>query len=322
MSHTLETPADASSGRSPRPSRSVRVGSSSTRQAGAAAGRIETPARKKARQRSLVLRGISLVVFLAATFFLLLPIIIIVFTAFKPTSEVNAFPPTLVPTEWTFDNFTRIFTELPFARLIANSFVFAGGVTICALVFDSLVAYALARIDFRGKNVLLIAIIASLMIPFQATLIPVYQLVSDLGWVNTFAALIIPRAADAFGIFFLRQFFVSLPRDLDSAARIDGASEWRVFRSVVLPNAVPALLTLAIFTFVNNWNDLLWPLVFTTDSEMGTITSGLTLLTGPGGIIPYGVMMAGSLIAVLPLAIMFLFVQRRFIESVATTGLK
>lgn len=259
---------------------------------------------------------------LVATAVVLLPFAIIVFTAFKPVAEVNAFPPTLVPTEWTLANLERILTELPFLRLTLNSFLFAGGVTAFALVFDSLAAYALARIDFTGQRVLLIAIIASLMIPFQATLIPVYQLVSDLGWVNTFAGLIAPRAADAFGIFFLRQFFLALPRDLDSAARIDGASEFRVFWSVVLPNAVPALLTLAIFIFVNNWNDLLWPLIFTTEREMGTITSGLTLLTGPGGIIPYGVMMAGSLIAVLPLVVAFLFVQRRFIESVATTGLK
>ncbi|MGV2900843.1 carbohydrate ABC transporter permease [Microbacterium sp. AGC62] len=267
-------------------------------------------------------RGLYFLAMLFVTLLILLPILIIVFTAFKPVSEVNAFPPSLVPGTWTLDNFERIFTDLPFARLIFNSFVFAGGVTICALVFDSLAAYVLARIDFRGSRVLLVVIVASLMIPFQATLIPIYQLVSDFGWVNTFWGLIIPRAADAFGIFFLRQFFLSLPRDLDNAARIDGASEFRIFRSVVLPNAVPALLTLGIYTFVNNWNDLLWPLVFTTEQEMGTITSGLTLLTGPSGIIPYGVMMAGSLIAVVPLAIMFLFVQRRFIESVASTGLK
>ncbi|GAA3315957.1 carbohydrate ABC transporter permease [Arthrobacter ramosus] len=259
---------------------------------------------------------------LALTAMVLLPVAIIVFTAFKPTAEINAFPPTLVPASWTLENFTRIFTDLPFARLFLNSFLFAGGVTLFALTFDSLAAYALARLDFRGNRLLLIAIVASLMIPFQATLIPVYQLVAQLGWVNTFAGLIIPRAADAFGIFFLRQFFVSLPRDLDNAARIDGAGEFRVFRSIILPNAVPALLTLAIFTFVNNWNDLLWPLVFTTTPDMGTITSGLTLLTGPSGIIPYGTMMAGCLIAVLPLAVMFLIMQRRFIESVATTGLK
>ncbi|PJJ55651.1 carbohydrate ABC transporter permease [Compostimonas suwonensis] len=272
--------------------------------------------------RHWVVPALSFAGMIVVTLLILLPVIIIVFTAFKPVAEVNAYPPSLVPGTWTFDNFTRIFSELPFARLIGNSFVFAGGVTLCALVFDSLVAYVLARIDFRGSRVLLIVIVASLMIPFQATLIPIYQLVAQFGWVNTFAGLIIPRAADAFGIFFLRQFFVSLPRDLDNAARIDGASEFRIFRSIVLPNAVPALLTLGIFTFVNNWNDLLWPLVFTTQSEMGTITSGLTLLTGPSGIVPYGVMMAGSLVAVVPLAIMFLVVQRRFIESVASTGLK
>jgi len=281
------------------------------------------PARTARRRKAG--RATSIVLFLAAltaAALVLLPIAIIAFTAFKPVAEVNAYPPTLLPDAWTLDNFAQIFEELPFARLIVNSFIFAGGVTAFALLFDSLAAYALARIDFRGSRVLLVAIIASLMIPFQATLIPIYQLVSDLGWVNTYAGLIAPRAADAFGIFFLRQFFLSLPRDLDNAARLDGASEWRIFWNVVLPNARPALLTLAIFTFVNNWNDLLWPLVFTTDVEMGTITSGLTLLTGPGGIIPQGVMMAGSLIAVLPLAIMFLLVQRRFIESVASTGLK
>jgi multiple sugar transport system permease protein len=252
----------------------------------------------------------------------LLPIAIVAFTAFKPVAEVNAFPPTLLPTEWTLGNFTRIFEELPFARLVLNSFVFAGGVTVIALAFDSLAAYVLARIDFRGNRILLVAIIASLMIPFQATLVPVYQLVADLGWVNSYAGLIAPRAADAFGIFFLRQFFLSLPRDLDSAARIDGASEFRIFRSIVLPNAVPALVTLGVYIFVNNWNDLLWPLVMTNDQEMGTLTSGLTLLTGPGGIIPYGVMMAGALVALLPLAVLFLILQRRFVASVASTGLK
>lgn len=265
---------------------------------------------------------LAVIALVAVSAVVLLPIAIIVFTAFKPVAEVNAYPPSLLPDTWTLDNVRAVTSELPFLRLVGNSFLFAGGVTAFALVFDSLAAYALARIDFAGRKVLLIAIIATLMIPFQATLIPLYQLVADLGWVNTYAGLIAPRAADAFGIFFLRQFFLSLPRDVDAAARIDGASEFRVFRSVVLPNAVPALLTLGLFTFVNNWNDLLWPLVFTTDADMGTITSGLTLLTGPSGIVPHGVMMAGSLIAILPLVIAFLLIQRRFIENIATTGLK
>ena len=279
---------------------------------------VRRPRPRRVRASAVVLTLTALAAVLVA----MLPLAIVLFTAFKPTAEVNAYPPTLLPDSWTTANFARIFADLPFARLVGNSFLFAGGVTVCALVFDSLAAYALARIDFTGRKVLLVAIVATLMIPFQATLIPVYQLVSDLGWVNTFAGLIAPRAADAFGIFFLRQFFVALPRDLDNAARVDGASELRVFWQVVLPNARPALLTLAIFVFVNNWNDLLWPLVFTTQREMGTITSGLTLLTGPGGIVPYGVMMAGALVAVVPLVVAFLLVQRRFIESIATTGMK
>ena len=279
------------------------------------------PMRRASRSRaisSIVLTAVIVVIAL----FLLLPVFIIVFTAFKPASEINAFPPTLVPHNWTLENFVTIFKALPFARLILNSFVFAGGVTIFAIAFDSMAAYALARIDFTGRRVLLICIVATLMIPFQATLVPLYQIVSSLGWVNTFAALIAPRAADAFGIFLLRQFFVSLPQDIDNAARIDGASEWRIFLQVVVPNARPAILTLAIFTFVNNWNDLLWPLVFTNDPNMSTLTSGLTLLTGPGGIIPQGVMMAGALVSLLPLFIAFMFAQRRFIESLASTGLK
>ncbi|MDN3239937.1 carbohydrate ABC transporter permease [Glycomyces tritici] len=275
--------------------------------------------RLKAPTPSTVLATIAFVV---VTALVLLPIAIIVLTAFKPAAEVNAYPPSLLPDVWTLDNLKTVTSDLPFARLVGNSFVFAGGVTLFALVFDSLAAYALARLDFTGRRLLLIVIIATLMIPFQATLIPLYQLVADLGWVNTYTGLIAPRAADAFGIFFLRQFFLALPRDIDQAARIDGAGEFRIFRSVVLPNAVPALLTLGLFTFVNNWNDLLWPLVFTTDAEMGTITSGLTQLTGPSGIVPHGVMMAGSLIAILPLVIAFLFIQRRFIENIATTGLK
>lgn len=290
-----------------------------------AAIRMPGPAVRRTHRRAPWTRPSTWVLLVAALVgaaVVLLPVAIIVFTAFKPTGEVNAYPPGLVPGTWTLDNFGVIFGQLPFGRLIANSFVFAGGVTLCALVFDSLAAYALARIDFTGSRLLLVLIIASLMIPFQATLVPIYQLVAGLGWVNTFAALIVPRAADAFGIFFLRQFFLALPRDLDNAARIDGASEWRIYRSIVLPNAVPALLTLGVFTFVNNWNDLLWPLVFTNSQEMATITSGLTLLTGPSGIVPYGPLMAGSLIALVPLAVLFVLVQRKFVSSVASTGLK
>jgi multiple sugar transport system permease protein len=201
--------------------------------------------------------------------------------------------------------------------------VFAGSVTLLSLMLNTLAAYALARIDFRGRGLILTILIASMMIPFQALLLPVYQITSALGWVNTFFGLIVPRAADVAGIFLIRQFMVTLPRDLDSAARIDGAGEFRIFWSVILPNTMPALLTMGLFNFVNNWNDLLWPLIMTSDSTVRPLTAGLALITGSAtATAPYGVMMAGALIAVLPLVILYLVVQRRFVEGVALTGLK
>lgn len=251
------------------------------------------------------------------------PVLVVVLAAFTPEAQINDWPPRLLPDSLTLANFTDLAQRLPIGRQVWSSLVFAGSVTVLALIFNSLAAYALARIDFRGNGLVLTILIATMMIPFQALLIPLYQMVSTLGWVNTFWGLVVPRAADVAGIFLLRQFFVTLPRDLDSAARIDGASELRVFWSVILPNAKPALLTMALFHFVNNWNDLLWPLIMTTDSENRPLTAGLTLLTGSAtGAAPYGVVMAGSLLATVPLVVMYLLVQRRFIEGVAMSGLK
>lgn len=267
-------------------------------------------------------RTASLAALLAAAAAVLLPLVWILTTSFKTTADINAFPPALLPRDFTTANYSGITDQLAFGRLLVNTVIFAGGVTVLALAFDSMAAYALARIDFRGRSLVLVAILATLMVPFQATLVPVYRLVNELGLVNTFPGMILPRAADAFGIFLLRQFFLSIPRDLDSAARVDGAGEFRIFRSIVLPNAKPALLTLALFVFMNNWNDLLWPLVFTTDDDMRTLTAGLALLTGKFGVVDHGLVMAGSVISMAPLIVLFLLVQRRFIEGISTTGIK
>jgi multiple sugar transport system permease protein len=269
-------------------------------------------------ERILVMAGL-----LALTFVTAFPVVVIVFAAFSPQSEVNQWPPRLIPSHFTLDNFAGLASRIPVLQQSWNSLIFAGAVTIGSLALDTLAAYALARMDFRGRGVLLTVLIATMMVPFQALLLPLYQITSTLGWVNTFAGLVVPRAADVAGIFLLRQFMVTLPRDLDSAGRIDGASEFRIFWSIVLPNMKPALLTLALFNFVGNWNDLLWPLIMTSDSQVRPITAGLALVTGSAtASAPYGVMMAGALIAVLPLAILYLLVQRRFVEGVALTGLK
>ena len=191
-----------------------------------------------------------------------------------------------------------------------NTVIFAGAVTIISVFFDSLAAYGLSRVNFKGRGLLLGVLIATMMIP-------------DMGLINSYWGIIIPRMADVGGIFLLRQFFISIPKDLDNAARIDGAGEFRIFAQIILPNAVPAILTVGMFNFMGNWNDLLWPLIMTSKPETRTITAGLAMLTGHGSsVTPYGVVMAGALISALPLLVVFFLVQKRFVEGIAMTGMK
>jgi multiple sugar transport system permease protein len=271
--------------------------------------------------QSYGVRGLILLSLVLVAFVMLLPFIWMIFTSVKPETEVVRFPPDLLPGSLTFENYRNIWDAIPFARLFANTLIFAGGVTAISLVFDSLTAYALARLDFPGRNVLFIAILLTMMLPFQVTLIPLFQLLGNIDWINTYQGLIAPRATNAFGIFFLRQFFLSIPRDLEDAARMDGASEFKIYRRVILPLSVPALLTLGLFHFMYNWNDLLWPLIIATDQDMQTLPAGLALFMGQH-VTEYGLLMAGSVLALLPMVIAFLLIQRSFVEGIATTGLK
>jgi len=252
---------------------------------------------------------------------MLLPIIWLTFTAFKPEADIVTYPPTLWPRELTLEHFVDVWERIPFARLYVNTIVFAGGVTVISLFLDSMAAYALARIPFRGRGVVMVLILVLLMLPFQVTLIPLYDMLNGLGLTNTLPGLIVPRMTNAFGIFFLTQFFLSLPRDLEEAARVDGASEWRIYRQIILPLAKPALLTLGLFHFQYNWNDLLWPLVMSSSLESSTLPAGLALFMGQH-VVEYGLLMAGSLLALLPVIIFFLLIQRSFVAGIATTGLK
>ncbi len=256
-----------------------------------------------------------------AAFIVLLPVIWMIFTSLKPEGDIVRHPSQLFPTQLTFANYRQVLKAIPFARQFGNTVVFAGTVTVVSLLFDSMTAYALARLDFPGKRLLFIAVLLFLMMPIQITLIPVYQLVAKLGLVNTFPGLIIPRATNAFGIFFLRQFFLGIPRNLSEAAHIDGAGEFRIYWKIVLPLARPALLTLGLFHFMFNWNDLLWPLIITTSTNMETLPAGLALFTGEH-VVQYGLLMAGATMAMLPMLVAFIFVQRKFIQGIATTGLK
>ena len=263
--------------------------------------------------------ALALVVLFAA--FLIFPFVWMVLTSFRTQQEIFASPGNLIPAAFNLEAYARIWSELSFARLFLNSVIFAGGATLVSLFFDSLAAYALSRLSFPGRTLAFYLVLATLMVPYQITLIPVFQTVFDLRWLDTYQGLIVPRATSAFGIFLLRQFFVTVPRDLDAAARIDGAGEFRIYWSIMLPLARPALATLAVFHFMYNWNDFLWPLVITTSTEMRTLPAGLTLFGGQF-VVEHAVLMAGATISLAPLAIAFLFAQRYFVQGIATTGIK
>lgn len=249
------------------------------------------------------------------------PFVWMVLTSLRTQQEIFSRPGHLIPATLDLDAYVRVWSELPFARLFLNSILFAGGATALSVFFDSLAAYALARLDFPGKTAAFYLVLATLMVPYQITLIPLFQTVFDLHWLNTYQGLIVPRATSAFGIFLLRQFFVTVPRDLDQAARIDGAGAFRIYWSIMLPLARPALATLSVFLFMNNWNDFLWPLVITSSTDMRTLPAGLALFSGQF-VIEHAVLMAGATLSLLPLAVAFLFAQRYFVQGIATTGIK
>lgn len=249
------------------------------------------------------------------------PFVWMLFTSLKPEADIAQYPPRLLPGVWTLDNYVNVWNRIPFARLLLNSVLFAGGVTIISLFLDSMAAYALARLRFPGRNVVFIAILVALMLPFQVMFIPLYVTVHDLGLLDTYSGLIIPRATNAFGIFMLRQFFLTLPKELDEAARIDGTSEFGIYWKIILPLSGPAIATLAVFHFMYNWNDFLWPLLITSSTQMRTLPTGLALFVGQH-VVEYGVVMAGSVLTLLPLLIAFLFAQRHFIQGIAMTGIK
>ena len=249
------------------------------------------------------------------------PFVWMVLTAFKPENEIVKFPPKLWPEHWTTQNFTDIWQRIPFGRFFLNSLIFAGGVTLISLFLDSLSAYALSRLHFPGRDFLFVLILIALMLPFQVSFIPVYVTVQSFGLLNSFGGLIIPRATNAFGIFMLRQFFSTLPKELDDAARVDGAGEFYIYSRLILPLSLPALASLAVFHFMYNWNDFLWPLLITSSTDMRTLPAGLALFVGQH-VVEYGVVMAGATLALLPLFVAFLFAQKYFVQGIALSGLK
>jgi multiple sugar transport system permease protein len=240
----------------------------------------------------------------------------------KTQRELLQIPPTWLPENPTVDNYTRLFDRLDFPRFFWNSTFIAVMITLSNLLFCSMVGYALAKLRFAGRNVVFALVIATLLVPTTVLMVPQFVLISRMNLVDTPWAVILPTAAAPIGVFLMRQFILPIPDELLEAARVDGASEWRIFFQIVLPLVGPGLATLAIITFLPAWNALMWPLIVLTSEENYTLPVALAIISRGEFQADYGLLMAGAVVFVLPVILLFLFMQRYFTESVAATGLK
>ena len=252
---------------------------------------------------------------------MLLPFFWMVTTSFKEESEVLRMPPQWFPKDWLWRNYIKAWNVAPFGRYFFNSFFMSITTTIGEVITTILAAYAFAKMRFFGKNVLFAILLATLMIPGQMLLIPNYVTIVRLGWFNRYEALIIPWLASVFGIFLLRQFFRSIPDELQDAARIDGCSRLRFLWQIVVPLSKPAIMTVALLKFLGSWNAFLWVLIMTNSDKMRTVPVGLTLFSSEVGT-AYEQLMAASVLAIIPVLILFFFTQKQFIQGVARTGIK
>ncbi|MGY4765488.1 carbohydrate ABC transporter permease [Kribbella sp. CWNU-51] len=249
----------------------------------------------------------------------IVPFAAMVLVAFAPPSG-QTFPDALNPAHWTFENFSKVLSSSDIPRWTVNSLLYSLVSVFCVLLFASMAGYAFAKKKFPGREILFWAFLATLMVPFQATLIPSYILVSRLDWVDSYWGLIVPTLANSQAVFLMRQFISQLPDELFEAAEIDGAPEWRIFTMIVLPLIRPVLATLGIFVFLWHWNDFLWPLVIGQSGTMQTLTVGLATLQTQA--VPINQIMAGATITVVPSLLVFGLLQRYLTDSIAMSGLK
>lgn len=274
--------------------------------------------KKKPVELKRVLSIIGMIIVLCVIAF---PFVWLIISSFKFEKDIISYPPQIFANEYTFDNYIKVWSTIPLLDYIKNTVIFAGGTVITSLFFDSMAGYAFARMRFKGKSALFYFVLLTMMIPFQVFMIPLFLEVNFLGLLDTYPGLIIPRMTTAFGIFMMRSFFITLPASLEEAARIDGLNEFQIFRKIMLPLSKPTLLSLAIFTLMNSWNDLLYPLILTSSSKMRTLPAGLALFSGQN-ISFYGPVMAGTVISMLPLLIVYIFAQKYFIQGTAMSGMK
>jgi multiple sugar transport system permease protein len=268
------------------------------------------------------LRAISLYAVLAiVALSMLIPFLWMISTSLMDDLEVYQFPPKFIPSIVRWSNYTEAMTLQPFGRFFVNSMLVAGISVIGQLLFCSMAAYAFARLRFPGRDRLFAVYLGTMMIPAMVTIIPAFLIVSSFGWVNTYWALFTPTLSSVWGIFLLRQFFLTIPRELEDAARVDGASDLLIFFRVILPLSRPALATLAIFTFMGSWKDFLWPLIVTNRVDMRTVEVGIANFNSLYAT-DWPHQMAAAVVVMLPIIIVFLIAQKYFVRGITLTGLK
>ena len=256
---------------------------------------------------------------IAGSITMIFPFVWMLLTSFKTQAESMAIPPQIFPAQWNFDNFIKALQSLPFWNLYINTFLLILFRVICAVVFSSMAGYAFAKLEFPCKKLLFGLVLMQMMLPSQIFIIPQYQMLAKMGLTNTIFALVFPGLVSAFGTFFLRQAYMGIPNEIAEAAYLDGCTKWQTFTKVLLPLTKSSIAALAIFTAVFAYADLMWPLICNTDLNMMTLSAGLSTLNGQYTT-NFPVLMAGSLLAMIPMVILYLLFQKQFIEGIAMTG--
>lgn len=270
------------------------------------------------KKKLLTVLSYSLLFVFAIAF--LVPVVWMLSTALKPDAEQISFPPRLIGSTLQWANFRRAWSAMPFNRFIINSLFISATTTFITVLGSSMAAYAFSRMQFKGRDFLFLLYISTLMIPVHVTIVPLFIIIRDLGWINSYRAMIFPVAFTAFGTFLVRQFFLTIPYEFEDSGRMDGASRFVLFSRIMLPMVTPALATLAIFTFVTQWKNFLWPLIVVSSTRMMTIPLGLDRFRGQFGT-AWNLMMSAAAIGVIPSIVIFLFFQKYLVKGIALSGL-
>lgn len=275
------------------------------------------------RQQARVAAVLSWLILGVGGVAMMVPFLWMVFTSFKTTAEIYTFPPSFLPEEWRWHNYYDAWTLLPFATFFRNSLTVSVAVVFGQLFTCSLAGYSFSRLRYPGRDRLFLLYLATMMIPFAVIMIPLYVQMRWMGWVDTLWPLIVPAIFTPWGTFMMRQFMSTLPRELEDAARIDGASFFRIYRTIILPLTKPALATLGIFTFLGSWNNFLWPLIIISSLNLKTIPLGMTAFQARMPMkTPWELVMAAATFAILPVLIAFIFGQKYYVQGIVTSGIK